>query len=150
MSQTVKEQRGHMHVYLYWNSFQMLNQWLCTALKMYQRRSVIFSYGKVSATYCWTQIKQSGPFYPCSGLFFICYHAAMSFSAYGLESSRIPSYVSSTFGAVKVSSGPVTAQDSAQDNVTKMETKAIEEQVAQASEEKQEQKLVEAEAVAEE
>lgn len=90
----------------------------------------------------------------------------MNFSAFGLESSRTPSYVSS-FGAVKVSSGPVTAQDgAAMESVTKTETKVIkveedkkEEQVAQevpatveepTSEEKQEQKLVEAEAVAEE
>lgn len=91
----------------------------------------------------------------------------MNFSAYGLESSRTPSYASSSFGAVKVSSGPVTAQDDAtMEYVTKTKTKVIkvegdkkEEQVAQevtaeveeqASEEKQEQKLVEAEAVAEE
>lgn len=83
----------------------------------------------------------------------------MNFSAHGLESSRTPSYVSSTFGAVKVSSSPVTAQDDAtMEYVAKMETKALEQQAAeevtaaveeQASEEKQEQKLVEAEAVAE-
>lgn len=134
---------------------------------MYQRRSVIFSHGKVTATYCWTQITQSGPFYPSLRLSFICYHAAMNFSAYGLESSRTPSYVSSSFGAMKVSSGPATAQDGAtMEYITKTETNVIkvegdkkEEQVAQevteavekqASEEKQEQQLVEAEAVAEE
>lgn len=90
----------------------------------------------------------------------------MNFSAFGLESSRTPSHVSSSFGLVKVSSSPVTAQDgAAMECVTKTENKVIkvedkkEEQVAQevtaeveeqASEEKQEQKLVEAEAVAEE
>lgn len=91
----------------------------------------------------------------------------MNFSAYGLESSRTPSYVSASFGAMKVSSGPATAQDGATvEYVSKTEAKVIkvegdkkEEQVAQevteaveeqTSEEKQEQKLVEAEAVAEE
>lgn len=91
----------------------------------------------------------------------------MNFSAYGLESSRTPSYVSSSFGAMKVSTGPVSAHETtAMECVTKMETKVIkaegaqkEEQVAQevtaaveeqTSEEKQEQKLVAAEAVAEE
>lgn len=94
----------------------------------------------------------------------------MNFSAYGLESSRTPSYVSSSFGAVKISGGPVTAQEATtMEYVTKTETKVIkaegaqkEEQIAQAvtaaveqtseekQEQKQEQKLVEAEAVAEE
>lgn len=95
----------------------------------------------------------------------------MNFSAYGLESSRTPSYVSSTFGAVKISGGPVSAQEATpMEYIMKTETKVIkaegaqkEEQVAeevtaaveeQTSEEKQEQKqeqkLVEAEAVAEE
>lgn len=91
----------------------------------------------------------------------------MNFSAYGLESSRTPSYVSSSFGAVKLSGGTVSGQEGAAvEYVAKTETKVIkvegdkkEEQVAQevtaavdkqASEEKQEQKLVEAEAVAEE
>uniref|UniRef100_H3CP13 IF rod domain-containing protein n=1 Tax=Tetraodon nigroviridis TaxID=99883 RepID=H3CP13_TETNG len=85
---------------------------------------------------------------------------SVNFNAYGLESSRTPSYVSSTFGAVNVSSGPVTAQDGAtMDYVSKMETKVTEEQVVQevaaaveeqTYEEKQEQKLMEAEAVSDE
>lgn len=95
----------------------------------------------------------------------------MNFSAYGLESSRTPSYVSSSFGAVKVSGGPVSVQEpTAMEYITKTETKVIKaegaqevEQVAQEvaaaveeqtseekQEQKQEQKLVEAEAVAEE
>ncbi|NP_001011879.2 keratin [Takifugu rubripes] len=96
---------------------------------------------------------------------------SMNFSAYGLESSRTPSYVSSSFGAVKISGGPVSAQEAtAMEHINKTETKVIkaegaqkEEQVAQevsaaveeqTSEEKQEQKqeqqVVEAEAVVEE
>lgn len=86
----------------------------------------------------------------------------MNFNAFGLESSRTPAYVSS-FGAAKVSGGPVTAQGGAtMESVTKMETKVIkveedkkEEQVAQEvtatveeqkQEQKQEQMLMEAEA----
>lgn len=84
----------------------------------------------------------------------------MNFSAYGLESSRTPSYVNSTFGQVRVSSGPVTAQDgTTTEYVTKKGTKVTEEQGVQevtaavkeqAYEEKQEQKLVAAEAVVDE
>lgn len=94
----------------------------------------------------------------------------MNFSAYGLESSRTPSYVSSSFGAVKISGGPVSAQEpTAMEYISKTETKvikaegaqkeeqvaeevtaAVEEKTEEKQEPKQEQKLVEAEAVAEE
>lgn len=89
----------------------------------------------------------------------------MNFSAYGLESSRTPSYARSSFGAVKVSNSPVAAQQGAtmeyvaktETNVIKVEGDKKKEQVAQevkveekASEEKQEQKQVGADAAAKE
>lgn len=117
---------------------------------------MILCYDKV------TQITQWGHF-TCV---FISNCAALNFSAYGLESSRTPSYTSSSsFGAVKISGGPVSAQEAtALEYVTKTETKVIKseggqkaEQVAQEvtveeeqtseemKEQKEEQKLVEAE-----
>lgn len=80
----------------------------------------------------------------------------MNFNAYGLESCRTPSYVACTFGGVKASSVPVTAQEGAtvkSTTVTKTEEKeaAEEQQVVMeepAVEEKKEQEQVEAELVA--
>lgn len=92
----------------------------------------------------------------------------MNFNAFGLESSRTPSYARSS-GAATVSGGPATMESvtTTETKVTKVEEDKKEEQVAQevaatAEEQKQEQqqeqqleqnleqKLVEAEAVAEE
>ncbi|KAM7006403.1 intermediate filament protein ON3-like [Tautogolabrus adspersus] len=96
---------------------------------------------------------------------------SMNYSAYGLESSRTPSYVSCSFGGVRASSGLDAALEGAtvkSTTVTKTETVVVkaeekkkeeqeemQEQLQEATEEpaaeeKKEQEQVEAEAVAEE
>ncbi|XP_078104223.1 intermediate filament protein ON3-like [Sander vitreus] len=96
-------------------------------------------------------------------------HTSVNYNAYGLESSRTPSYVSCSFGGDKASSGSVTVLEGAtvkSATVTKTETVVIkteekkeeqEEQQQQqtateepAAEEKEEQEQAEAEVVAEE
>ena len=98
--------------------------------------------------------------------------AAVNYNAYGLESSRTPSYVSCSFGGDRASSGSVAVLEGAtvkSATVTKTETVVIkteekkeeekkeqEEQQQQtateepAAEEKEEQEQAEAEVVAEE
>ncbi|XP_010751568.3 keratin, type II cytoskeletal 8 [Larimichthys crocea] len=71
---------------------------------------------------------------------------SVNYNAYGLESSRTPSYVSCNFGGVKVSSGPVAAFEEAavkSTTVTKTETVVIkteEKKEVEVKEEKEEVK----------
>ncbi|CAJ1051596.1 keratin%2C type II cytoskeletal 8-like [Xyrichtys novacula] len=78
---------------------------------------------------------------------------SMNYSAYGLESSRVPSYVSSSFSGGRASSGSVAALEGAtvkSTTVTKTETVVVkseekikeEEKVEEVVEEKQEQPAV--------
>lgn len=79
----------------------------------------------------------------------------MNYNAYGLESSRTPSYVSCTFGGIKASSGPVAALEEAavkSTTVTKTETvviKAEEKKEEEVKEEVKEEKKEEHAAIQE-
>lgn len=67
----------------------------------------------------------------------------MNYNAYGLESSRTPSYVSTSIGGVKVSNRSIAAPDGAavkSTTITKMETVVIKtEEKKEEKEEKEEQ-----------
>ncbi|XP_071350818.1 keratin, type II cytoskeletal 8-like [Trachinotus anak] len=76
---------------------------------------------------------------------------SMNYNAYSLESSRTPSYVSSSFGGVRAGSGSVTAMEGAavkSTTVTKTETVAI--KTEEKKEEKEEEKKEEEQVVTEE
>ncbi|KAM7401846.1 hypothetical protein PAMP_017124 [Pampus punctatissimus] len=67
---------------------------------------------------------------------------SVSYNAYGLESSRIPSYVSSSFGGVKASSGSLAAFEGAAEKsttVTKTETVVIKSEEKKEEEKEKEQ-----------
>lgn len=70
--------------------------------------------------------------------------AAHNYSAYGLESSRTPSYISCTFDGLKASSGPVSAIEEASvksTTVTKTETVVV--KTEEKKEEEPQQQLAE-------
>jgi len=71
-------------------------------------------------------------------------HTSVNYNAYGLESSRTPSYISSSFGGVKASSGSLSAFEGAaakSTTVTKTETVVIKSEEKKEEEQKQELKL---------